>query len=198
MSSPRKDEEFTNGECKRCYRQPDVQMSNRLCRRTIAIMATLDEEVLAAEHKLRQAFEAVTKYLDRPDSDPHDIKLHRRLADGLTLANARYVTLVSKVGESVRIFFGVGGPNVISSPHIIGEIMDRVYPEGSFTSPPITTVQTTVVPPGGATVLELKPLVPGTFRLVDHALIRVVRGLVGVLEVTGSANSELFHAGPAH
>jgi len=102
----------------------------------------------------------------------------------------------AKVGESVRIFFGVGGPNLISSPHIIGEILDRVYPEGSFTSPPITTVQTTVVPPGGATVLELTPLVPGTFRLVDHALIRVARGLVGVLEVTGPANSELFHAGP--
>jgi len=102
----------------------------------------------------------------------------------------------AKVGDSVRIYFGVGGPNVISSPHIIGEILDRVYPEGSFTSPPITTVQTTIVPPGGATVLELKPLVPGTFRLVDHALIRVARGLVGVLEVTGPANSELFHAGP--
>jgi nitrite reductase (NO-forming) len=103
----------------------------------------------------------------------------------------------AKVGESVRIFFGVGGPNVISSPHIIGEIMDRVYPEGSFTSPPLTNVQTTVVPPGGATVLELTPLVPGTYRLVDHALIRVARGLAGVLEVSGAANPELFHAGPA-
>jgi len=101
------------------------------------------------------------------------------------------------VGETVRIFFGVGGPNVISSPHIIGEIMDRVYPEGSFTSPAITAVQTTVVPPGGATVLELKPLVPGTYRLVDHALIRVARGLAGVLEVSGVANPDLFHAGPA-
>jgi copper-containing nitrite reductase len=47
----------------------------------------------------------------------------------------------AKVGETVRIFFGVGGPNLISSPHIIGEILDRVYPEGSFTSPPITTVR---------------------------------------------------------
>ena len=103
----------------------------------------------------------------------------------------------AKVGETVRIFFGVGGPNIISSPHIIGEIMDRVYAEGSFTSPPLTNVQTTVVPPGGATVLELKPLVPGTFRLVDHALIRVARGLVGVLEVSGPENPELFHAGPA-
>jgi nitrite reductase (NO-forming) len=103
----------------------------------------------------------------------------------------------AKVGESVRIFFGVGGPNLISSPHIIGQILDRVYAEGSFTSPPLTTVQTTVVPPGGATVLEFKPLVPGTYRLVDHALIRVVRGLLGVVEVTGPPHPELYHAGPA-
>ncbi len=103
----------------------------------------------------------------------------------------------AKTGENVRIFFGVGGPNIISSPHIIGEILDRVYPEGSFTSPPLTNVQTSVVPPGGATVLELTPHVPGTFRLVDHALIRVARGLVGDLVVTGPANPELFHAGPA-
>jgi len=103
----------------------------------------------------------------------------------------------ARVGETVRIFFGVGGPNIISSPHIIGEIIDRVYPEGSFTSPPLTNVQTSVVPPGGATVFELKPLVPGTFRLVDHALIRVARGLVGVLEVSGPVNPDLFHAGPA-
>jgi nitrite reductase (NO-forming) len=87
---------------------------------------------------------------------------------------------------------------VISSPHIIGEILDRVYPDGSFTSPPLTDVQTTVVPPGGATVLELTPHVPGTFRLVDHALIRVTRGLVGALDVTGPPNPEIFHAGPAH
>ncbi len=103
----------------------------------------------------------------------------------------------AKVGESVRIFFGVGGPNLISSPHIIGQVLDRVYAEGSFTSPPLTAVQTTVVPPGGATILEFTPLVPGTYRLVDHALIRVVRGLLGLVEVTGPPHSELYHAGPA-
>ena len=41
--------------------------------------------------------------------------------------------LKAKVGETVRIFFGVGGPNKISSFHIIGEIMDRVYDLASLT-----------------------------------------------------------------
>jgi hypothetical protein len=63
-------------------------------------MTTLDEEITAAEHKLRQAFEALIHYLDRPDSEPRDIKLHCRLADDLTLATARYVTLVGKLKTS--------------------------------------------------------------------------------------------------
>ncbi|MGA7794217.1 MAG: copper-containing nitrite reductase [Candidatus Acidiferrales bacterium] len=103
----------------------------------------------------------------------------------------------AKVGESIRIFFGVGGPNMISSPHVIGQILERVYNEGSFTSPPLTSVQTTMVPPGGATVFEIKPQEPGIYKLTDHALIRIARGLVAVIEVTGPANPELFHAGPA-
>jgi hypothetical protein len=59
-------------------------------------MTTFDEELKSAEHKMRQAFEALVN-LDRPDSDPPDIKLHRRFADDLTLAIARYVTLVAKL-----------------------------------------------------------------------------------------------------
>jgi nitrite reductase (NO-forming) len=103
----------------------------------------------------------------------------------------------AKVGETIRIFFGVGGPNLISSPHVIGQVLERVYNEGSFTSPPLTSVQTTVVPPGGATILEIKPQVPGSYKLVDHALVRVARSLVGAIEVTGAANRDLFHEGPS-
>jgi nitrite reductase (NO-forming) len=103
----------------------------------------------------------------------------------------------AQVGETVRIFFGVAGPNLISSPHVIGQVLTQVYAEGSFTSMPLTSVQTTVVPPGGATVLEFKPLVPGSYKLVDHALIRVARGLIGAIEVSGPLHPELFHEGPA-
>jgi nitrite reductase (NO-forming) len=101
--------------------------------------------------------------------------------------------LQAKVGETIRIFFGVGGPNLISSFHIIGEHFDRLYNLASLTSPPLTTVQTAVVPPGGAASVELKLEMPGRYLLVDHALSRMEKGLLGFLQVEGSANPELFH-----
>ena len=57
--------------------------------------------------------------------------------------------LKAKVGETVRIFFGVGGPNIISSFHVIGEIFDRVHPEGGLGEVQ-RNIQTTLVPSGGA------------------------------------------------
>lgn len=100
--------------------------------------------------------------------------------------------LRANVGESVRIYFGVGGPNAISSFHVIGEIFDRVYDQASLTAAPLTDVQTTLVPPGGATVVEFTMDVPGTYILVDHALSRLERGLVGYLIAEGAENPEIF------
>ena len=77
--------------------------------------------------------------------------------------------LKAKVGETVRIFFGVGGPNATSCFHVIGEIFDRVYDQAAIGSPAITNVQTTMVPAGGATIVEFKLEVPGRYILVDHA-----------------------------
>jgi nitrite reductase (NO-forming) len=99
----------------------------------------------------------------------------------------------AKVGETVRIFFGVGGPNATSSFHVIGEIFDRVYAEGAFGSPAATNVQTTSVPAGGATIVEFKLEVPGRYILVDHALSRLERGLAGFLVVEGPESAEIFH-----
>lgn len=102
----------------------------------------------------------------------------------------------ARVGETVRIFFGVGGPNFTSSFHVIGEIFDRVYDQASLTAAPLTNVQTTLVPPGGATVVEFKVEVPGRYILVDHALARLQRGLAGYLIVEGEPNPEIFRATP--
>ena len=112
--------------------------------------------------------------------------------NGAALALANEKPLKAKVGETVRIFFGVGGPNFTSSFHVIGEIFDRAYNLGSLTSPPLKDVQTISVPPGGAGVVEFKVQVPGKYMLVDHALSRVERGLAGVLEVTGPDNPNVF------
>lgn len=103
--------------------------------------------------------------------------------------------LTANVGETVRIYFGVGGPNFTSSFHVIGEIFDKVYPFGSITSEALTNVQTISVPPGGAWVVEFKVDVPGNYILVDHALSRLERGLVGILHVEGPENPDVFHEG---
>ena len=102
--------------------------------------------------------------------------------------------LTAQVGETVRIFFGVGGPNLVSSFHVIGEIFDRVYDEASLTAAPLTNVQTTLVPAGGATVVEFTLDVPGRYVLVDHSLSRMERGLVGFLIAEGEENPEIFHS----
>jgi nitrite reductase (NO-forming) len=100
--------------------------------------------------------------------------------------------LKANVGETVRIFFGVGGPNFTSSFHVIGEIFDRVYDQASLTSPPLTNVQTTLVPPGGATMVEFTLDVPGNYILVDHALARLQRGLAGFLIAEGPENPDII------
>jgi nitrite reductase (NO-forming) len=100
--------------------------------------------------------------------------------------------LKAKVGETVRIYFGVGGPNYTSSFHVIGEIFDKLHNLGSLTSAPLLDVQTATVPPGGAAVVEFKLEVPGNYMLVDHALTRVARGLAGVLQVEGPDNPAVF------
>lgn len=109
-------------------------------------------------------------------------------------ALTEHFPLKAQVGETVRIYFGVGGPNFTSSFHVIGEIFDKVYQLGSVTSPPLTDVQTATVPAGGATIVEFKTEVPGRYVLVDHALSRVERGLAGFLIVEGEADHEIFHA----
>lgn len=101
--------------------------------------------------------------------------------------------LKAKVGETVRIFFGVGGPNFTSSFHVIGEMFDRVYSFASLTSEPLTNVQTVPVSPGGATVVEFQLQVPGKYILVDHALSRLQRGLAGYLIADGDDAPDIFH-----
>jgi nitrite reductase (NO-forming) len=102
--------------------------------------------------------------------------------------------LRANVGETVRIYFGVGGPNAISSFHVIGEIFDKVYDQASLTGSALTDVQTTLVPSGGATIVEFTLNVPGRYILVDHALSRLERGLAGYLYVEGQDDPAIFHS----
>jgi nitrite reductase (NO-forming) len=99
--------------------------------------------------------------------------------------------LTANVGETVRLYVGNGGPNLASSFHVIGEIMDRVYAEGGAAIN--ENVQTTLIPAGGAAIIEFKVEVPGTLVLVDHSLTRAFnKGALANLVVAGDYNPTVF------
>lgn len=104
------------------------------------------------------------------------------------LANA----IAVNVGDTVRMYVGNGGVNLISSFHVIGEIFDRVYREGDLVSAPAKSVQTTLIPAGGAAMVEFKAEYPGNYVLVDHALARLERGAWGVMHAEGDTNLDIF------
>lgn len=118
--------------------------------------------------------------------------------NGTMDALTRIHKMEAEVGDRVRIFFGVGGPNITSSFHVIGEVFDSVYDQASLTSAPLTDVQTTLVPPGGAAMVEFKVDYPGRYILVDHALSRMEKGLSGFLTVRGKADAAIFSSGEKH
>jgi nitrite reductase (NO-forming) len=100
--------------------------------------------------------------------------------------------LDTKVGETVRLYFGVGGPNLTSSFHVIGEIFDKVWPEGGMKYVQ-EHVQTTMVPSGGSAILEFKVDVPGTYVLVDHSLSRAFnKGALGMLKASGPEDRVIY------
>jgi nitrite reductase (NO-forming) len=113
--------------------------------------------------------------------------------NGAVGALTKEFKMSAKVGETVRVYFGVGGPNKVSSFHVIGEIFDKVYSEGS-TNTVKENVQTTLVPAGGATIADFKVQYPGKYLLVDHSLSRAGKGLAGALEVTGKADATVYTA----
>jgi nitrite reductase (NO-forming) len=97
-----------------------------------------------------------------------------------------------KVGEHVRLYFGVGGPNLTSSFHVIGEIFDKVWPEGG-TKVVQENVQTTMVPSGGSAIVEFKMDVPGTYVMVDHSLSRAFnKGALAMLKATGAEDRVIY------
>ena len=89
------------------------------------------------------------------------------LFNGSVGALTRAYPLYANVGETVRSFFGVGGPNVTS------------------------------VPPGGATIVNFKIDRRGGYTLVDHVLSRSERGLVGFLDMACPEDRATMHKGPA-
>lgn len=120
-------------------------------------------------------------------------------------ADAQYVVFNGAVGsimgpkalraglrDTVRIWVGNAGPNLVSSFHLIGQIFSNVYREGDLVSQPAHNIQTTLIPAGGSAVVEFSSAVPGTFLLVDHAIFRLHKGTAGSIMIDGPKNAEVF------
>jgi len=129
-----------------------------------------------------QAFDMQKAIDEHPDYVVFNGKVGALTGDNAITAN---------VGETVRLFVGNGGPNLVSSFHVIGEIFDRVHIEaGSAIN---ENVQTTLVPAGGAAIVEMKLQVPGTFIIVDHSIFRAFnKGALGMLKVQGPENKTIY------
>jgi len=95
------------------------------------------------------------------------------------------------VGETVRLYVGNAGPNLVSSFHVIGEIFDRVYVEGG--SLINENVQTTLIPAGGSAIVEFKVNAPGEYLLVDHSVFRAFnKGALAQIEAKGEKNNIVY------
>jgi nitrite reductase (NO-forming) len=109
----------------------------------------------------------------------------------------KYAEMAAETGETVRVFYCVGGPNLGSSFHPIGSVWDEVYPQGGLGGRPRRNIQTTPVQPGSTAITTMHSPVPDPVKLVDHSLSRVAhKGTLAVLDVQGEANSDIFDPEP--
>jgi len=96
-----------------------------------------------------------------------------------------------KTNQTVRMFVGNGGPNLVSSFHVIGAIFDKVRFEGGTSAQ--TNVQTTLIPAGGAAIAEFRTRVPGSYVLVDHSIFRAFnKGALAILKVDGPEDKAIY------
>ncbi len=146
--------------------------------------------VVQSEYFLNTAVDNVASFNRKAATDENPSHVVFNGAVGaLTGDNA----LQMNVGERGRIYFINAGLNMISSFHPIGSHWDRVYPEAALLSSPIRGSQTTLIPAGGGTVVELVGYVPSTVVLVDHALARAVdKGAIGQIVIAGDPNPDIF------
>lgn len=99
--------------------------------------------------------------------------------------------LKAKTNQKIRMFVGNGGPNLVSSFHVIGEIFDKVQYEGGTHFQ--ENVQTTLIPAGGAATVEFHTEVPGNYVLVDHSIFRAFnKGALAILEVSGDPATDIY------
>ena len=99
--------------------------------------------------------------------------------------------LKAKTNEKIRLFVGNGGPNLVSSFHVIGAIFDKVRFEGGSNFQ--KNVQTTLIPAGGAAIVEYQTKVPGSYVIVDHSIFRAFnKGALAIMKVDGPEDKTIY------
>lgn len=95
----------------------------------------------------------------------------------------QYVTrpIHVKAGEKIRLYFLNVGPNLISSFHVIGTILDRVWfdgnPENEFRG-----MQAVLVGPAQGAIMEFVLPEKGEYTFVDHSFANATVGAAGVFK----------------
>ena len=157
----------------------------------------VDREIYLGQHEL---------YTKDPKSDQHNhqhFDYERMIAEDpnyvllqgakTALTADRAGPMKARVGETARVFFVNGGPNLTSNFHPIGNVWSKAWREGAIASDPERYVQTMAVPPGSCGIFEMEFPVPETVKLVDHALSRVVhKGMLGEIVVEGEPRPNVF------
>jgi len=91
--------------------------------------------------------------------------------------------LLAKVGDKVRLYVNNVGPNEVSSFHIVGTVMDRVYVDGNPKNI-LYGLQTMMLPASGGAVIEFTVTEAGDYPIVTHQFNHASKGAVAILRVT--------------
>ena len=90
------------------------------------------------------------------------------------------------------------GPSIDTDFHIVGTILNTVYPFGDLTpGDALHNVQTVSVPAGGGGIVDVKIDQPGLYPFVSHAFAAVDQGQVGLLNV-GNVKGTMSHSTYPH
>jgi nitrite reductase (NO-forming) len=99
--------------------------------------------------------------------------------------------LQAKVGDHIRIYFADAGPDLTSSLHIVGAVMEQVFPDGSMKDVEHNR-QTVSIAPGDAAIVEFHAQVPGDYTLMDHDMAHMDKGAAGTIRVKGPEQPEIY------
>ena len=94
--------------------------------------------------------------------------------------------LVARPDELIRLWVMNAGPTIDNAFHVIGAVIDHVYPDGNPTNA-LNGMQTWSIPPGGGAMFELRIPDEGAYPFVSHAFAYTGLGALGILDISEDA-----------